>query len=130
MTEQEAKAQVVLLGATEARPALSDGDVDTVLARYLIADDQGRVPLHPDYVPTWDLNGAIGEVWSIKAGRVAGDYSFSADGASYNKGDVLAHCLEMQAYFQGRATGSLGTINVLGTNSVSTLDSIAAAVIP
>lgn len=131
MDEAAAKAQVTLLGATESRPALTQDEVGTVLSRYAMRDLEGRLPGSTDYVPTWDLNGAVGEVWSIKAGRVAGDYSFSADGASYNKGDVLAHCLEMQAHFQARAANGLGTINVLGTNGyLNRLDTVAAQVIP
>lgn len=42
----------------------------------------------------------------MKSAKVAGDYSFSADDASYSKGDVLANCLEMEARYAAMDNGT------------------------
>ena len=37
---------------------------------------------------------------------VAGDFSFSADGASYDTGEVLKNCLEMESYYAAKSVGT------------------------
>ena len=49
------------------------------------------------------------DVFEALAAKVAGDFNFSADGASYGKGDVLAKCLEMEAKYAALSHGYLAT---------------------
>lgn len=142
MTPREAAlARVTRLGATGLRPALSGDEVENIVDSYLLPDLAGLLPAAPGYVPTYDTNAAIAEVWAQKAAVVAADFDFKADDAEYSKGDVLAHMLAMEAkYLQmvvpvdlsGRTTSGAGTWEVGGTNSRRTnpLDALALKVIP
>lgn len=51
----------------------------------------------------------MAELWGLKAGKVAGDFTFSADDASYDKGEVMAKCLEMEAHYAAKLGGSAAT---------------------
>lgn len=103
-------ARVKLLGASDQRPALTDPDVVSILQQFPARDVDGRTADDPDWVQTWDLYAATAEVWRVKAGRVAGDFNFSADNGRYDKGAVLAQCLEMEAKYAAMASGSTPTV--------------------
>jgi hypothetical protein len=105
----EVVARVKTLAAASARPVLTDEDVTTVIQAHPLVDRDGVTADQGDWAPTWDLNAILAELYGIKAGRVAGDFTFSADDASYNKGDVLANCLKMEALYASRAAGSAPT---------------------
>jgi len=92
-------ARLKLDAAASSRPALSDDELGLILDRNRRPDPEGRVFGDDGYVPTWDPNAAAADAWNVKAGRVAGDFSFSADGASFSKGDVMANILEMRDRF-------------------------------
>lgn len=94
--------------AADSRPSLSITDLDDLLAAYAIPDGEGHLPQDTDWVATWDLNQAAAEGWRWKAARVAGDFTFSADDASYNKGEVLAHCEAMVQMYADRGVHVLG----------------------
>jgi hypothetical protein len=98
---------VSYLGGTSARPALDEAEIDALLSRFRIADSAGLRPDDAGWSPTYALNAAAAEGWRIKGARVAGDFNFSADNASFSKGDVLAHCLDMEAKFASLDMGSL-----------------------
>lgn len=95
--------------ASTSRPVLAEATVAALLDAYPMPDADGREPQDTDWVGTWDLNAAAAEGWRMKAGKVAGDFSFSADGSSYQKADVLAHCLEMEAKYASMSHGTLRT---------------------
>lgn len=132
-------ARVTRLGATASRPAISVADVNSIVASYPLPDAAGLVSSQVGWVPNYDANAAIAEVYAQKAALVAGDFNFTADDASYDKADLLAHMLEMRDMYAAKAytaTGvsaaGAGTINVGGTNAGLTnpLDEIALGVIP
>lgn len=138
MNRADAVARVTLLGATASRPALTAEEVGQVVDRHRIADADGRYPDAEGWVETYDVNAATAECFRIKAGRVAGDFNFSADDASFSKGDVLAHLLEMEAKYaamagspDGVTPSSSGTIQVAGTNGpFDPIDRIDRTLIP
>lgn len=56
------------------------------------------------WVPTYDLNLAAAEGWRWKKAASAGRISFTADGATFNRDQFLAHCEAMiQTYTSGLA---------------------------
>lgn len=122
----DALAQLRLNTAPDQRPVLSDTDLDALLDRVAVADTQGRAPGSDGWEAAYDVNQASARAWRVKAGRVAGDFTFSADGATFNKADLMAHCLEMEHTY---AALSHGTMTTLGTGAVD-LDLIARTVIP
>lgn len=97
--------------ASTSRPTLDATTVGALLDAYPMRDTDGRAPTDDGWVGTWDLNAAAAEGWRMKAGKVAGDFNFSADGASYSKADVLAHCLEMESKYAALSHGYMRTLN-------------------
>lgn len=96
--------------AATSRPTLDPARLADLVDRYAMADRYGVFPTDTDnWEPTWNLNAAAAEGWRLKAAKVAGDFNFSADGASYSKADVLAHCLDMEAKFASLSHGTLQT---------------------
>jgi len=43
----------------------------------------------------YNLNRAAAELWRWKAAQAAGDFTFGADGGTYQREQVIAHCLQM-----------------------------------
>ena len=113
----EREVALVLLSekvASTSRPVLSEAVVGALLDAYPMPDGSGREPTDDDWVGVWDLNAAAAEGWRMKAGKVAGDFNFSADNASYSKADVLAHCLEMQTRYASLSHGVMQTLHGRG----------------
>lgn len=96
--------------AASSRPALEPADLLALLALYATADSSGRLPSDEGWVGTWNLNAAAAEGWRWKAGKVAGDFTFSADDGTYNKAQVLAHCEAMAAQFAALDTSTYATV--------------------
>lgn len=96
-----------MTGGPDARPVLSDEELGNLLEDYRTADTDGLGPQDDDYTPTWALNAAAAAGWRLKAGRVAGDFTFSADGSSFSKGEVLAKCAEMADRYAALDVGSI-----------------------
>ena len=97
--------------AATSRPVLAEATVAALLDAYPMPDSAGRAPVDDGWEGAWDLNAAASEGWRMKAGKVAGDFNFSADNASYSKADVLAHCLEMQTRYASLSHGMMQTLH-------------------
>lgn len=104
MDREVALATLRDMVAPTSRPTLEDATLERVLDAYAIADRYGVAPGGDDWEGVWDLNAAAANAWEMKAAKVAGDFTFSADGASYSKGDVLAKCVEMAARYAAKST--------------------------
>lgn len=102
-------ARVKTLAAAQSRPVLSDDEVKAAIKAHPRVDVDGIRADQDDWDPTWDIYATVAELWGIKAGKVAGDFNFSADDARYDKGSVIAQCLEMEARYAARAGGSAAT---------------------
>ena len=107
--------RVKTLTAATARPTLTDDEVTTSIQAYPMEDRDCLTPEDVGWTQTWDINQAVAELWGVKAGKVAGDFNFQADQAQYSKGDVMAHCLAMQAKYAARVGGSADTSRYGGT---------------
>jgi hypothetical protein len=93
--------------AAASRPALDAAVLSAILDDYRVADADGLRPTDTGWTETWDLNLAAAEAWRRKAGLVAGDFSFSADDARYDKGAVLANMEKMVALWLAKSNGVL-----------------------
>lgn len=51
--------------------------------------DSGEFIVNPDWIPTYDLNAAAAEIWDQKAGAIAGNFDFTADGGSYHRSQAV-----------------------------------------
>lgn len=100
--QEAARARLRVLTDATGRIPLSDAELDECLAGSAVVDRDGRLVDSPDWAGEWDWNYAAGKGWDIKAGKVATDFTFSADDASYSKDTVMAKCLQMAATYYGR----------------------------
>jgi len=105
----EVVARVSSLAAASSRPTLTADEVVAAIKARPMVDRDGVTADDAAWVQTWDLNGALSELWGLKAGKVAGDFNFSADDARFDKGDVVAQCLEMEALYASRRSGAADT---------------------
>jgi hypothetical protein len=103
--------------AAEPNPATySDVDLKLIIERYPVADANGQDPFidewdegyqvgsgsggpepNPDWKETYDLHLAAADVWDEKAAANVAKFSFSADGASYDRNQVYQACKEQAA---------------------------------
>lgn len=116
MDKAVARVRLGKMVAATARPALSDTDLDALLDGAKTIDSEGRLATDASWVPTYNLNAAAAEGWRWKAGMIAGDFNFSADNASYSKGEVQAKCLEMEKHY---AALDYGTNEAAVASSIS-----------
>lgn len=49
----------------------------------------------PDYPQQYDVKRATYLAWLLKAGQATASYSFSSDGQSFSRSDLIKHCLAM-----------------------------------
>jgi hypothetical protein len=82
----------------------------------LIADDSAKVPdssgfapSHASYTDTYDLFRAASEAWRWKAGIVAENYDFIAEGGEFKRAQVYAHYMEQSKRYAGMA-GNLSPV--------------------
>lgn len=101
--------RVKTLSAWEQRPALTEAEVTAAIQAHPTVDRWGLTADVDTWTPTFDIYAAVAELWGIKAGRVAGDFSFTADEAQYDKGEVMAHCLAMEAKYAAMRAGAMNT---------------------
>lgn len=99
---EKARAWLAVQTDANGRVPLSEPELDVCLDDAAIPDADGRLVDDPDWAGAWDRNYAAGRAWDVKASRVATDFSFSADDASYSKDTVMAKCLDMAQTFYGR----------------------------
>lgn len=75
-----------------------DDLIDEYIERYPLLDVLGTDPQDVDFtttpptiseadewIPTYDLNAAAADIWEEKAGAVADEFDFKADGGSYTR---------------------------------------------
>lgn len=98
-----ALAELADMVAATQRPVLDTAALTRLLDRYAIPDRYGRWVDDPDWEGNWNMPAAAAEGWRRKGAQVAGDFTFSADGASYSKGDLLAHCEAMARQYQAQS---------------------------
>ena len=97
---------------------------DSVLQAYIEAyplmDARGEEPFtwntsttpptqdaNDDWIPTYDLNAAAAAIWEEKAGQLAPDYDFAADGATLNRSQGFKHAMGQAGYY--RSKRAIGT---------------------
>lgn len=87
-----------LEGFVATRSTVDDGDVTWL--------DVGDT-----WAPTWNLDAGAAMGWRLKAGKAANRMSFTADGATYNRREVIANCLRMGDLYARR--GGNGSTEVI-----------------
>ncbi len=62
----------------------------------------GTLEINPDWTPTYDLNAAAADVWEEKAGTLAQDFDFSADGGNYSRSQAYEQAMKQTRYFRSK----------------------------
>lgn len=99
--------QLYRMLAADAEPALDLEDLHTLLRLHRIIDTNGYPPTDERWTPTFDLYAAVAEGWRWKAAKAAERFSFSADGASYNRDQIYTHCMEQAKRYSSRIIRTL-----------------------
>jgi len=100
MTTLVTAAQIASVRRMVAEPTAttySDALITIFIETYPHLDEQGENPftlssatppvheVNADWMPTYDLHAAAGDIWEEKAASVADLYDFSADGGNYSR---------------------------------------------
>lgn len=107
MTYAQALVRLEAMTAAQSAPLLTTDELAVLLEQNQVVDATGLAPTAAGYVPTWDLNRAACEGWRWKAGKCAGLFDFTADGATFNRAQMLDHCEKMIAQYARKVMGSV-----------------------
>jgi hypothetical protein len=69
----------------------ADADLVAAIERYPVPDPDDFYPDEEGWYATYDLALAAAEIWAEKAGTVAANFDFQADGASFTKSQQYEH---------------------------------------
>ena len=90
------------LTARDIEPALTEDELDELLAASSLADNQGRAPADEDWTPTYDLDSAAASAWMIKAGRASSTTETEPD-SFYVTSKVFDNCCKMARIYRAKA---------------------------
>jgi hypothetical protein len=107
-------AQLRRMVAEPSTATYSDALLGSVIARYPLPDISGEWPYltsgsaNTDWTATYDLARAAADVWEEKAATIANYFTFTADGATFNKEEQVRN-YERQArkWNSRRAAGAI-----------------------
>jgi hypothetical protein len=94
------------LTAWNTDPALTEPELDELLAAAALEDKTGLGPLHEDWTPTYDLNAAAASAWLIKAGRASSTTETEPD-SFYVTSKVFDNCCKMASIYRAKGKVSL-----------------------
>lgn len=107
MTESEALELLEVMVAWDKVPTLTAFEVGRLVERARRVDTDGLLPSDTGWTGTYDLNWAAAEGWRWKAAKVAGDFSFSTDGQTFNRVEMVRECRAMAEMYGRRVVGSI-----------------------
>ena len=94
------------LAAWDTEPALTEDELDELLAVTALEDTAGHGPLHEDWSPTYDLNAAAASAWLIKAGRASSTTETDPD-SFYVTSKIFDNCCRMADIFRTKGNHSI-----------------------
>lgn len=109
MTETEAWESVAAMVAADSEPLLTDLEVAYLVELGRRPDSDGLLPDDVGWSGAYNLNAAAAEGWRRKAGKVAGQFSFTTDGQTFHRAEMYKACLDMAQHYANRLAGSIPT---------------------
>ena len=88
------------LTAWDSAPALTEDELEELLAAAALEDAAGLAPLHEEWTPTYDLNAAASQAWLIKAARAAATVDEPTAGEVTSR--VFENCRAMARIYAGK----------------------------
>ena len=89
------------LSAWDTDPALTEAELNELLAAAALEDKDGLAPLHEDWTPTYDLNAAAASAWLIKAGRASSTTETEPD-SFYVTSKIFDNCCKMASIYRAK----------------------------
>ena len=113
---ESAKEKLKKLTAWTTEPALTDVEIDELLAASGLADAEGNAPSSEDWTPTYDINAAAAEGWLIKAGRAASTTETEPDSLQVTS-RVFENCVRLARLYSTKraASARVSIVRATGT---------------
>lgn len=99
------------LTAWDTAPALTEPELDELLAAAALADKNGLAPLQENWTPTYDMNAAAASAWLMKAGR-ASSTTETDPNSFYVTSKIFDNCCEMARIYRAKGKMSLSVAQV------------------
>ena len=106
---ETAKDRLKKLTASADEPALTDAEIDELLASSSVADGEGTSPESDDWSPTYDIAAAAAEGWMIKAARAASTTETDPDSLNVTS-RIFENCVRMARIYSRKRSASVKTI--------------------
>lgn len=90
----------------------SDAELTAIIERFPLVDEDGYEPDDSSWTPVYDLNAAAADIWGRKAALVAGQYDFSADGATFHRSQAAKEMRAQARYFAARRSPRSSAVHV------------------
>lgn len=96
------------LAAWDIEPALTEDELDEILAGASVADKMGFAPADENWTPTYDLNAAAAAAWLIKAGRASSTTETEPE-SFYITSKIFDNCCRMASLYRAKGKNSPST---------------------
>ena len=87
-----------------------DAELARTIESHPLVDSVGRLPAHSEWAPTYDLHAAAATLWDAKAGALAGNFDFTADGATYNRRQAHENAVRRARHYRSRSAAQSATL--------------------
>jgi len=88
-------------------PAVSDDELEALLAGAVRPDSEGRSPTDDEWEETYCVAQAIADGWRLKAAKASGAYAFADGNLSLHREQVVENCLKMEKQWRRRVATSV-----------------------
>lgn len=92
-----------------------DAYLSDIIELYSLPDPDGLAPSEAGWVETYDLHAAAADVWQEKAGKLAVNFDFAADGGNFSRSQAHKQMMEQSRYHMSRRAPRtvLSTVEVI-----------------
>lgn len=98
------------MAGSAMEPLLTNSELETILARFAVADAAGVAPSGPEWTPTYNLRAAAAEAWRWKAAKASEMVSTDLDGDRMSANQIFDQCERMiRVYSRSTASPRMGT---------------------
>ena len=95
--------------------------VEKIIKRNAINDSDNRTPDNPAWTPTYDLNATASDIWEEKAGAVADEIDFNADGGSFQRSQKFTMYMRQAARYRSKSVAKTSDIKLEAMQNVNHL---------
>ena len=96
-----------LMTAWTNDPALTEAELEDILAEAALPDGEGVVPEGEGWEPTYDMNRAASEAWLTKAARAAALVEVDPPGSGIFTSKVFDNCRRMARLYASRRSETM-----------------------